>query len=93
MLKIEGQKFELGQLSVTPGVLEKLTGSQMYALLRRHALGDWGDVDNDDANENELALKQDNEFLFSAYRVGELKIWVITEADRSSTTISLPEEY
>jgi len=61
--------------------------------VHRHVSGDWGDVCTDDASANEWALKNDGRIL-SSYKtkVGE-KIWVITEADRSATTLLLPDEY
>jgi len=88
-------KFSLGQLVATPGALEALKDSKTGFLpyIRRHQNGDWGDISSEDAAENELSLKHDFRLL-SAYRLpGGERIWVITEADRSSTTILLPEEY
>ena len=88
-------KFSLGQCVATPGAQEALREARQSCLefLSRHVRGDWGEVDSDDDAENELSLE--NGFrLLSAYRTkrGE-KLWVITEADRSVTTILLPEEY
>jgi hypothetical protein len=61
--------------------------------LRRHIRGDWGNLGKEDKQENELSLKEGYR-LFSAYEsVGLLKIWIITEADRSATTVLFPEEY
>ena len=63
------------------------------AYLVRHIAGDWGDVDEDDRRENELSL-QHGFRLLSAYTLNSgTKIWIITEADRSVTTVLLPEEY
>ena len=86
--------FPLGQVLATPGVLKLLkeTGEDPYLLLIRHRSGDWGDLDNYDHKENELALKHGWRIV-SSYPVGEKCIWIITEADRSLTTILLPEEY
>jgi len=62
--------------------------------LRRHARGDWGDMCPEDKRENDLALNQGNLRIFSAYETQGLpKFWIITEADRSATTILFPEEY
>ncbi|MEL7562786.1 hypothetical protein [Dehalogenimonas sp. 4OHTPN] len=88
----------LGQVVATRGVFA-LAGEKpeftefMRRSLNRHAKGDWGDLDEADKKENELSLK--NGFrLFSAYTAAGLpKIWVITEADRSATTILFPDEY
>ncbi len=61
--------------------------------LRRHMKGDWGDLDKEDKQENELSLKEGYR-LFSAYEATCLpKIWIITEADRSATTVLFPSEY
>ena len=61
--------------------------------LHRHVVGDWGDLDGDDRAENELSVQEGFRIL-SAYHLRDgTKIWIITEADRSSTTILLPEEY
>jgi hypothetical protein len=60
--------------------------------LRRHACGDWGDLCPEDTLANEEALR-DGDRLLSAYGQGELRFWIITEADRSVTTVLLPEDY
>jgi hypothetical protein len=87
--------FTLGHLIATPGApaaLEK-AGQQPGDFLARHVSGDWGEVPSEDIKENELSL-QHGFRLLSAYRTIEGdRIWVITEADRSSTCILLPEEY
>ncbi len=88
-------KFSLGRTAATPGALDALTdaGETPAFYLDRHITGDWGDVPPEDAQENELSLKEGFRIL-SAYTLSTgVKIWVITEADRSSTTILLPEEY
>jgi hypothetical protein len=88
-------KFSLGQVVATPGALDALTvaGQTPLDLLQRHVAGDWGDLGEADQAENELSLKQGFR-IFSAYilKTG-VKVWVITEADRSATTLLLPEEY
>jgi hypothetical protein len=86
-------KFELGQTVITPHALKKLHPEDTFAGLSRHACGDWGDVDLADWKENEFSLPRRLR-LFSVYhdRNGT-KFWVITEADRSATTILLPEDY
>lgn len=95
MRTIHNAKFELGRVVATPGVLEALQDAEVEALtyLLRHAQGDWGDLCKDDLEENELSLAHGYRLL-SAYHLPDLtKIWIITEADRSVTTILLPEEY
>lgn len=87
-------KFELGRVVGTPGAIDALDtlGIAPGALLRRHVAGDWGDVPDDDRQVNEDALI-DGDRLHSAYQVSGVRFWVITESDRSVTTILLPEEY
>lgn len=88
-------KFLLGAIVATPGALEALerAGEDPARYLARHATGDWGELDERDSKENEFSLQRRLR-LMSAYRLkDETKIWVITEADRSVTTILLPEEY
>ncbi len=88
-------KFPLGRTVATPGALDALkeAGESPAYYLDRHITGDGGDVPPEDAAENELSVKKGFRIL-SAYTLStEVKIWLITEADRSSTTILLPEEY
>ena len=87
--------FDLGQVVATPGALRTLeeADESPFAYLERHVTGDWGDLVEEDKQENELALKRGFR-LFSAYRLrDETKIWIITEHDRSATTLLLPSEY
>jgi hypothetical protein len=67
-------------------------GEDPLHILSRHASGDWGELDAHDRRENGRALKNGRRIL-SSYPVGEQRVWVITEADRSVTTLLLPEEY
>ena len=78
----------------TPGALELVGHEGCLLLLRRHAGGDWGELDGHDRRANERALR-DGARLLSSYPVGEAgeKVWIITEADRSSTCLLLPSEY
>jgi hypothetical protein len=86
--------FELGEVVGTPAALDLLeeAGVDPASLLRRHSSGDWGDVPEADARENEFAVQGEYRVL-SSYPVGESRVWIITEADRSATTIMLPGEY
>ena len=87
--------FPLGRTLITPGAIEALeeAGQMPNEFLNRHARCDWGNVDEHDRRENELSLEQGFRLL-SAYKTtkGE-RLWIITEADRSATTILLPSEY
>jgi hypothetical protein len=85
----------LGQLVATPGALAALTaaGQNPAEFLARHQSGDWGEVSAEDWQANNHALTAGNRVL-SAYRLKDrTKIWVITEADRTLTTVLLPDEY
>jgi len=87
--------FELGQLVMTPGADLAMRAARQVPpeFLLRHKHGDWGDLPPEDLEENARALR-DGSRLFSAYRTrAEEKLWVITEWDRSVTTLLLPEEY
>ena len=87
--------FPMGEVCLTIGAREALEESNQSAneFLAKHSIGDWGDVCEEDAEENNLSVREGFRIL-SVYRTdkGE-KIWVITEKDRSLTTILLPEEY
>jgi hypothetical protein len=88
-------KFALGLVVATPGALAAITafGQRPQEFLDRHIAGDWGELDEEDRQENELSVANGFRIL-SAYRLrDDTRIWIITEADRSSTTILLPEEY
>ena len=89
--------FTLGQVVMTQGIHQlvfedKLNFADLMTMLLKHQAGDWGEVDVEDREVNDRALAT-NEHLVSVYTINETRIWVITEADRSSTTILLPEEY
>ncbi len=88
-------RFELGVCVSTPGALEALAEAGIFplSLLRRHMSGDWGDLDAHDRRANEAALRYGTRLLSSYALPGGGKVWIITEADRSSTTLLLPEEY
>lgn len=101
-----GPLFDLGQVLTTPGAIDAL--AEAYGnrwriaareLLTRHQRGDWGDIAKGDEGANERSLA-DGTRLLSVYRLRALtpytrpvKVWIITEADRSATTLLLPEEY
>ena len=90
-----GARFTLGQTFITPGAQEALeiSGETPIQFLRRHVSADWGELSEEDVQENELSLREGFRLL-SAYRTAKgQKIWIITEADRSATTILLPSEY
>lgn len=93
--------FALGHTATTPGVINLLGEDAhliIWGLLQRHAAGDWGTLDREDRQANDQALQHGDRIL-SSYRVHwadlptEARVWIITEADRSRTTVLLPEEY
>ena len=88
-------RFPLGRTVATPGALDLLTrtGTDPGQVLARHHAGDWGEgLDGEDKQANEDALKHGSRLL-SCYLVDGERLWVITEADRSITTLLLPSEY
>ncbi|CAJ5416809.1 plasmid related protein [Burkholderia pseudomallei] len=91
-----GPRFPMGRPVITPAAQAALdvAGIEGVLLLARHIHGDWGDLSAEDLASNELALLTGTRLL-SSYKLpgGSGKVWIITEADRSVTTILLPEEY
>lgn len=85
--------FRLGVVVATPGALEVLAPEEALMLLRRHASGDWGEVNSHDHKANQQALRTGARLLSAYTAASGERVWIITEAVRSSTTILLPEEY
>ena len=86
-------KFPLGQIVATPNALATISNPEIIAALSRHTKGDWGDLDDYDREANDCAVHDDLR-LFSVYHDSNgVKFWIITEWDRSVTTILLPEDY
>jgi hypothetical protein len=86
-------RFELGTIVATPGALGDIPQDEIARALGRHHSGDWGDLCEQDKQENETSLREGYR-LMSAYKASDgTKFWIITEADRSVTTVLLPEEY
>ena len=89
-------RFSPGQVVMTTGVDELVRQGRLNPTpyLRRHLHGDWGDLSDEDRRLNDAALKSGEDRLFSSYQVmPNLKLWIITEWDRSVTTLLLPSEY
>lgn len=86
--------FGLGRTMATPGAMVVMQGMGLspISLLSRHQRGDWGELAEEDKAANDEAVTKSDR-IFSSYRFGTVIFWVITEADRSLTTILLPEEY
>ena len=87
--------FPLGQIVATPGALAALekSGQSPMDFLSRHVTGDWGELCDDDRKENQLSLERGFRLLSSYKTNAGDRVWVITEANRSHSTILLPEEY
>jgi len=87
--------FPLGQIVATPGALAALERAKQppTCFLARHAIGDWGELDPPDVAENKYSLIHGFRLLSSYQTDDGEKLWIITEADRSATTLLLPEEY
>jgi len=86
-------KFEMGELIITPGAMGRIDRRIVLASLRRHHIGDWGELEDEDKLANEQALKQGGR-LFSVYLdQNKERFYIITESTREYTTILLPEEY
>ena len=87
------QKFPLGSTVMTRNACDQLHPEDMLDCLRRHAAGDWGELDEHDRAENELSLREGFRLLSAYHDRNDVKFWIITEADRSATTVLLPEDY
>jgi hypothetical protein len=92
VIAIARPKFPLGPIVITANAQATLDPADVQQGLSRHARGDWGDIPPEDAKQNEFGLKHGNR-LFSAYGKGETRFWIITERDRSVTTVLRPEDY
>ena len=91
-------KFSLGQTLLTTGVNNRVADDKAFAKfvmqsMSRHVAGDWGNLSPGDAKENEYSLSRQLRLLSAYEQEGLPKVWIITEADRSATTVLFPEEY
>lgn len=87
------RRFELGRTVITPRALQCLDSADVQSGIARHIAGDWGECSPTDWQENDFALSRQLR-LFSVYRDRHgTTFWVITEADRSVTTVLLPDDY
>lgn len=88
-----GHLYPLGQVVATPRALATIPEPEMCQALNRHVNGDWGDLDKEDIETNNQALQVGDRLLSAYHTLGGTKFWIITEADRSVTTVLLPDEY
>jgi len=87
------QKFRSRQILITPTAQEQLSSTDVQQALRRHLSGDWGDCGPEDAAANESALLHGERLLSVYHAASGTKFWIITEADRSATTVLMPDDY
>jgi hypothetical protein len=87
------QKFPFGQVVATRNAVDTIPNEEILNALRRHGRGDWGTLDPEDWNENERSLVTGDRLLSAYYSARNVKFWIITESDRSVTTVLLPEDY
>lgn len=95
---MKSKYFELGQTFCTYGINNAMKDNdllrqQVFRSLERHCRKDWGELDEEDKALNDEAVENGDDRIFSAYETCEGRVWIITEADRSATTILFPSEY
>lgn len=86
-------RFEMGRVVITANANNHLSPEDVRDALHRHLTGDWGDIPSDDRKANEYALENGLRLVSSYQSIGGTRFWIITEADRSYTTVLLPEDY
>ena len=86
-------QFSLGQTVATPNALAHIPNNEILNALTRHVRGDWGTLDPEDWNANEKALLHGGRLFSRYFSTQNVKFWIITECDRSVTTVLLPEDY
>lgn len=92
------RRFELGKTVMTRGIYEETKRSEKFSefvleSFNRYLRNDWGDLCKEDSKMNDLAVERGDDRILAEYRKGDWRIWIITEWDRSATTILFPEEY
>lgn len=93
MAEQRAAKFSLGQLVATPNAVNSISPDEILIALGRHVTGDWGELCEEDRSANERALLCGGRLFSSYVSVQNIKFWIITECDRSATTVLLPEDY
>lgn len=92
-VRVSEPRFPLGQLVITSNAASRLTDDDVTSAIRRHVQGDWGEVCEEDRLENDRSLNEGCRILSVYIGRDGLRFWIITEADRSVTTVLLPEDY
>lgn len=85
--------FRLGKVYATPNALKTISHDDIVTAIRRHHSGDWGDLSGDDRRANDCAMINGSRLFSVYYSATRVKFWIVTEANRASTTILLPEDY
>ena len=86
-------RFRLGRIVATPNALNHIPNEDILCAIQRHQAGEWGDVDDHDRHANDCALVHGGRLVSVYHSAARVKFWLITEADRSVTTVLLPEDY
>jgi len=86
-------RFRIGRIVATPAALAEIHQDDILAALRRHHSGDWGELDDSDRKANDQALVDGTRLLSTYQSTAGVSFWIITEADRSTTTVLLPQDY
>ncbi len=89
----QSPRFTLGRLLITPAAQAELSESDIELGILRHSQGDWGVVDAEDRQANEVTITEGTRILSSYLSGNGTRFWIITEADRSATTVLLPDDY
>jgi hypothetical protein len=92
-MAVQCASFTTGIVVITPNALERLTPADIQRGLQRHQAGDWGNLGEADRQENDRAVQAGMRLLSSYLSDGGVPFWIITEADRSATTVLLPDDY
>ena len=92
-VRVEEPLFPLGQLVITRNAADRLSEVDVRSAIRRHIVGDWGELDEEDRQENDRSVIEGYRILSAYVAQDQTKFWIITEADRSATTVLLPEDY
>ena len=92
-MAVQCPSFQLGRVVITPNALGQLTPADIQRGLQRHQAGDWGDLGEEDWQENDNACRAGQRLLSSYRSAGGATFWIITESSRAVTTLLMPEDY
>ena len=92
-MAVQCASFQLGNVVITPNALDQLEPADIQRGLQRHQAGDWGELGEEDRQENDNALRNGMRLLSSYRSAGGATFWIISERDRSATTVLMPDDY